>query len=334
MKLALFDARSYDVASFSTANGSYGHELAFFDVRLDARTAVLASGFPAVCSFVNDRLDAATLATLHAGGTRLVALRSAGFNHVDLDAAASLGLMVVRVPDYSPHAVAEHAFALLLGLVRKVPRSTARVRDANFSLEALVGFELNGKTMGVVGTGRIGRVVARIARGFGCRVVAFDPRPDDALAASLGLDYVPLERLFAEADIVTLHCPLTPATRHVVDAAAFARMKPGAILVNTGRGALIDTVALVAALKKGTLGGACLDVYEEEEALFFRDLSDRVLQDDVLARLLTFPNVVVTAHQGFLTREALADIARTTLDSVSAFASGRTPAGDVVVRRA
>ena len=319
MKVAVFDTRPYDTESFLAANEAFRHELAFFEPRLDERTAVLAAGFPAVCSFVNDRLDAAALMALHDGGVRLVALRSAGFNHVDLDAAAARGVRVVRVPEYSPHAVAEHAFALLLALVRRVPRSVARVRDANFSLAGLVGFDLHGKTLGVVGTGRIGRAAARIASGFGMRVVAYDPRPEDGLP----VEYVPLERLYEESDVVTLHCPLTPQTRHLIDGAALQRMKPGAILVNTGRGALIDTRALIAALKEGRLGGACLDVYEEEEGLFFRDRSDRVLQDDVLARLLTFPNVVVTAHQGFLTKEALAAIATTTLASVAAFEAGR-----------
>ncbi len=323
MRLAVFDTHDYDRDALLAANQDVGHELVFFQPRLDRHTAVLAQRFPAVCSFVSDRLDADALTVLKAGGTRLVALRSAGFNHVDLEASARLGLTVVRVPEYSPHAVAEHAFALLLALVRKIPRAVSRVREANFSLEGLVGFDLNGKTFGVVGTGRIGAAAARIAAGFGCRVLGHDLRTDPALAAATGLSYVALDELWQQADIVSLHVPLAPATRHLVDAAAFARMKPEVILINTGRGALVDSRALIQALKAERIGGAALDVYEEEEGLFFRDLSNEVLQDDVLARLLTFPNVLITAHQGFLTREALAAIAETTLASLSAFEGGQ-----------
>lgn len=323
MRLAVFDTHGYDREALLAANQGSGHELVFFQARLDRDTAVLARGFPAVCCFVNDRLDAEALAVLEAGGTRLVALRSAGFNHVDLEASARLGLTVVRVPEYSPHSVAEHAFALLLALVRKIPRAAARVREANFSLEGLVGFDLNGKTFGLVGTGRIGAAAARIAAGFGCRVLGHDLQTDPALAAATGLSYVALDELWQQSDIVSLHVPLAPATRHLVDAAAFARMKPEVILINTGRGALVDSRALIQALKAERIGGAALDVYEEEEGLFFRDLSNEVLQDDVLARLLTFPNVLITAHQGFLTREALAAIAETTLANLTAFERGQ-----------
>ncbi|MEO6057489.1 MAG: 2-hydroxyacid dehydrogenase [Gemmatimonadales bacterium] len=322
MRLAVFDAHSYDREAFQAANGRYGHELVFFEPRLDCHTAVVARGFPAVCSFVNDRLDADTLAQLKDVGVRLVALRSTGFNHVDLEAARRLDLTVVRVPEYSPHAVAEHAFGLLLALIRKIPRAAARVREANFALDGLVGVDLYGKTLGLVGTGRIGAAAARIAAGFGCRVLAHDPRPDDALAGETGLQYVALDELFQAADVISLHVPLTRATRHIVDEAAFGRMKPGVVLINTSRGALIDTRALITALKSGRIGAAGLDVYEEEEGLFFQDHSDEVLQDDVLARLLTFPNVLITAHQGFLTREALANIATTTLGSLTAFERG------------
>lgn len=322
MRLAVFDTHSYDREAFLEANRRCGHELVFFEPRLDCHTAVMARGFPAVCAFVNDRLDADALTELSGAGVRLVALRSSGFNHVDLEAAARLRLTVVRVPEYSPYAVAEHAFALLLALVRKIPRASARVREANFSLEGLVGVDLHGKTIGLVGTGRIGSAAARVAAGFGCRVLAHDPRPDARLAAETGLRYVPLDELFRAADIVSLHLPLTPATRRLVDESALAAMKPGVVLINTSRGALIDTRALIGALKSGRIGAAGLDVYEEEEGLFFSDHSDEVLQDDVLARLLTFPNVIITAHQGFLTREALADIASTTLASLTAFARG------------
>ncbi len=255
-------------------------------------------------------------------GVRLIALRSAGYNHVDLDAAARLGLSVVRVPAYSPHAVAEHAAALILTLNRRTHRAYNRVREANFSLDGLVGFDLHGKTVGVIGTGRIGAVMLRIMHGFGCRLLAHDVKEDVALTKEIPVRYVTLQELFGESDIVSLHVPLTPDTRHLIDAEALRRMKHGVVLVNTGRGALIDTRALIDALKRGQIGAAGLDVYEEEEGIFFKDLSEQVLQDDVLARLLTFPNTLITSHQGFLTREALANIAETTLANVRAFEHG------------
>lgn len=322
MRVAVFDTHRYDREALEEANQGRGHEFVFFEPRLTRETAALAAGFGAVCSFVNDALDAAALEILAAAGVRLIALRSAGYNHVDLEAAERLGLAVTRVPAYSPHAVAEHAAALVLALNRKVHRSYARVREWNFSLEGLVGFDLHGKTVGVVGTGHIGAVAARIFHGFGCRLLGYDLHQDGRLAAALGLHYVPLEVIYREADVITLHVPLTPTTYHLIDAAALARMKRGVILINTGRGALIDSRALIDALKSGHVGGAGLDVYEEEEGIFFQDLSSRVLKDDTLARLLTFPNVLITSHQGFLTREALAAIAGTTLDSVDAFARG------------
>jgi D-lactate dehydrogenase len=321
MDIAVFDTHKYDRLALETANAAYRYRLVFLEPRLTAETAPLAAGFPAVCSFVNDRLDRRALATLHAGGTRLLALRSAGYNHVDLRAAAELGLTVVRVPAYSPHAVAEHAVALILALNRKTHRAFNRVRDSNFELDGLVGYDLFGKTVGVIGTGRIGSVFAGIMRGFGCRVIAFDVRPDPMLAGTAGLTYAGREQVFAEADILSLHVPLTPDTRHLVDGAALGAMKRGVVLINTSRGALLDTRALIAALKTGHVGAAGLDVYEEEEGIFFRDLSEQVLQDDVLARLLTFPNVLITAHQGFLTREALESIATTTLENVRVFES-------------
>lgn len=321
MKLAVFDTHAFDEEFLKPAAAARGHEPTFFEARLTPQTASLARGFPAVCSFVNDRVDAACLKVLAEGGTRFIVLRSAGYNHVDVAAAHALGLRVARVPEYSPHAVAEHTFALLLALVRHLPRATARVRDANFALDGLVGFDLVGKQMGVVGTGRIGRVVARIAAGFGMTVVASDPAPD----ASTGLRYVALPELLATSDIVTLHCPLTPQTRHLIDAPALQTMKPRAVLLNTGRGALIDAPALVAALKANRLFGAALDVYEEEAGVFFEDLSGVVLQDDTLARLLSLPNVVLTSHQAFLTAEALDAIAHTTMANATDLERGVSP---------
>jgi D-lactate dehydrogenase len=321
VRIAVFDAHRHDRAFLDEANVGLGHSLTYFEPRLNAQTVALAAGFEVVCSFVNDRVDRETLARLREGGVRLVALRSAGFNHVDLEAAAELGVSVVRVPEYSPFAVAEHAVALVLALNRKIHRAHARVREGNFSLDGLLGFDLHGKTIGLVGTGRIGRAAARVFVGFGCRVIAHDRELSPAMR-ELGVAYVTIDELYERSDIVSLHVPLSPSTRHMIDAAALARMKRGVMLVNTGRGALIDSRALIAALKAGLVGSAGLDVYEEEEGVFFEDLSDQVLQDDVLARLLTFPNVIVTAHQGFFTREALAAIASTTLASVTAFERG------------
>jgi D-lactate dehydrogenase len=322
MRIALFDTHRFERDAFEAAGRRFRHELTLLEPRLTAQTAVLAAGHAAACSFVNDQVDARALAVLFEGGTRVLALRSAGYNQVDLEAADRLGIPVVRVPDYSPYAVAEHAVALMLALDRKIHRAWNRVREGNFSLEGLVGFDLHGRTVGVVGTGHIGGVAARILLGFGCQVLAHDLAPDAHLAAA-GVAYVGLPELYARSAIVSLHVPLSPATRHLVDAAALARMRPGVMLINTGRGALIDSRALIDALKAGQVGAAGLDVYEEEEGVFFRDLSDQVLQDDVLARLLTFPNVLITAHQGFLTHEALARIATTTLQSLEDFEAGR-----------
>lgn len=322
MDIAVFDARSYDRDALDAANQRYGHELRYVESRLGPHTAALARGVPVVCPFVNDTVDAETLRQLHEGGTRLLALRSAGYNHVDLAAAAALGLPVVRVPEYSPYAVAELAMCLVLALNRKIHRAYNRVREANFSLEGLVGFDLHGKTFGIVGTGRIGRTLARIAHGFGCRVIASDAYRNEELETSLGVEYVSLSELYGQADIISLHVPLTEDTQHLIDAAAIAQMKPGVMIINTSRGALVDARALIHGLKTRRVGSAGLDVYEEEGPIFFRDLSQQLLQDDVLARLLTFPNVLITSHQGFLTREALANIADTTLGSVTAFEKG------------
>lgn len=329
MKIAVFDTRSYDRESFVRENSAVGHELTFFEPRLTSETAVVAARHDAVCSFVHDRLDEPALGILREAGVRLITLRCAGYNHVDLAAAARLRLPVVRVPEYSPYAVAEHAVGLVLALNRKIHRAHARVREWNFSLEGLVGFDVHGKTVGIVGTGRIGQVAARIFRGFECRILAYDARPDARLAADLGVAYVELSDLFGGSDIISLHLPLTPLTHHMIDEAALGKMKRGVLLINTSRGALVDSRALVGALKEGRVGGAGLDVYEEEEGIFFEDLSNKVLQDDVLARLLTFPNVIITAHQAFLTREALDKIARVTLANATAFEKGDKLANEV-----
>lgn len=322
MRIILFSSRQYDSDTFTEANASHRYELHFQESHLDSETAVLAQGYEVVCPFVNDHVDAAVLERLRAGGTRMIALRSAGFNHVDLDAAARLGITVARVPAYSPHAVAEHAVGLILALNRRLPRAAARTREGDFSLHGLLGFDLHGKTVGVIGTGMIGRVFGRIMAGFGMQVLAHDPgTPADDLLA-LGARYVPLDTLLAGSDIVSLHCPLVAGTYHLIDGPALARMKRGAMLINTGRGGLVESNALIGALKDGQLGHLGLDVYEEEGGLFFEDHSNLPLQDDVLARLLMFPNVIVTAHQAFFTREAMSEIAQTTLANVAAWRNG------------
>jgi D-lactate dehydrogenase len=285
-----------------------------------------------VCAFVNDHLDKKTLQTLAAGGTQLIALRSAGFNHVDLASAQTLGLRVARVPEYSPHAVAEHAVALILSLNRKIHRAYNRVREGNFSLNGLVGFDLNKKTVGVIGTGRIGSVMAKILSGFGCQVIAHDIVQNPQLV-EIGVKYVSLEEILRNSDIISLHVPLTPQTHHLIDERALALTKPGVMLINTGRGALIETSALIKSLKSGHIGSAGLDVYEEEEGLFFEDLSGQILQDDKLARLLTFPNVLLTSHQAFLTEEALGNIAQVTLQNISEFESGHVLKNEVCAEK-
>jgi len=321
MDVAFFSTKPYERAPFEAANDAHGHRLEFLEPRLTSETAPLAEGFPGVCGFVNDRFDAAALEVLRSGGVRLLVLRSAGFNHVDLRAARESGITVAHVPEYSPHAVAEHTVALILALNRKVHRAYARVREGNFSLDGLMGFDLHGRTVGIVGTGRIGTVFAGIMAGMGCRLVAYDPVPNDE-CRSLGVSYVALQDVFEASHIVSLHCPLTPETHHLINADALRRMRDGVMLVNTSRGALVDTVAVVDALKAGKVGSLGLDVYEEEADLFFRDLSGVVIQDDVLMRLLTFPNVIVTGHQAFFTEEAVRNIAETTIANITAFERG------------
>lgn len=322
MQIAFFDSHHYDREAFELANKKFHHDIRFFETRLSTLTANLAAGHAAVCAFVNDRLDREVLKQLAEHGTRIVALRSAGFNHVDLAAARDFNLPVVRVPEYSPHAVAEHALALILALNRKTHRAYNRVRDGNFSLEGLVGFDLHGKTVGLIGTGKIGAAFAGVMLGLGLKVMAYDVRRDNALIAR-GVEYAELDQVLRQADIISLHVPLSKATHHLINSRTLDLTKPGVMLINTSRGALIETPALIESLKSGHLGSAGLDVYEEEEGIFFADHSGEILQDDQLARLMTFPNVLITSHQAFLTREALANIAQTTLQSISDFEAGK-----------
>lgn len=321
MRIAVFSTKPYDRTFLDLANEAHQHELVYIDARLTVETAALAGGFLGVCAFVNDRLDSQVLQLLQAGGTRLIALRSAGFNNVSLPEAERLGMTVVRVPAYSPHAVAEHAVALVLSLNRMTFRAYNRIREGNFSLDGLLGFDLLGKTVGVIGTGKIGLIFADIMHGFGCKLLASDPFP--SRDARDFLSYVPLAQLLAESDIVSLHCPLTPDTDHLIDAQAVGQMKTGVMLINTGRGRVVDTRAVIDGLKSGKIGRLGLDVYEEEENLFFQDLSQRVISDDMFMRLTTFPNVLITGHQAFFTAEALTNIAETTLANISAFEQGR-----------
>jgi D-lactate dehydrogenase len=323
MEIAIFSSTPYERRYFDEANANGHHRLNFFEVPLTAESAGLAVGYPAVCIFVNDRADAQVLESLEQGGTRLVALRCTGFNNVDLEAAARLGMNVVRVVDYSPNSVAEHAVALLLAINRKIHRAYNRTRDSNYSLDGLIGFDLMGKTVAVVGTGKIGRVFAKIMLGFGCEVIGYDPVPSREFEA-LGARYAAPGEIGERADVISLHGPLTPATHHIINAETLSRAKPGALLINTSRGGLIDTKAVIEALKAGQLGGVAIDVYEQEANLFFRDLSSVVIADDLIQRLVSFPNVIVTGHQAFLTREALTTICETTLQSATAFEQGQT----------
>jgi D-lactate dehydrogenase len=316
--IAFFDAKPYDRESFDRQAAGGGFDIRYYQARLGPDTVSLAEGSDAVCAFVNDDLSGPVLDALHAMGTRLIALRCAGFNNVALEKAFGR-IHVTRVPAYSPHAVAEHAAALLLALNRKTHKAYFRTRDGNFALNGLMGSDLHGKTTGIIGTGKIGRVAAGIFRGFGMEVLLSDPYQDPVWAASIGAAYAPLEEIYRRSDVISLHCPLTPESRHMIGRSAIGMMKPGVILINTSRGGLIDTRDLIQALKEGRIGAAGLDVYEEEDQYFFEDHSGSIIEDDVLARLLTFPNVLLTAHQAFFTKEALEAIARTTLDNVSAF---------------
>lgn len=324
IEVAVFDAKSYDREYLG--NEAYKDQIAwrFNDFRLSAQTALVAKGASAVCAFVNDQIDSACLEALAEVGVKLIALRCAGFNNVDLATANALGIKIVRVPAYSPHAVAEHTVGLLLTLNRKIHRAYNRVRESNFSLNGLVGFDVFGKKIGIVGTGRIGRITAQIFRGFDADVLAFDPFPSHDWAKNHNVQYRELNSVLQESDILSLHVPLLAETRHLVNAQSIATMKRGVFILNTSRGKLIDTIALINGLKSGHIGGVGLDVYEEEEGVFFEDLSGLVLQDDELSRLISFPNVLVTSHQAFLTREALTEIARVTSENLIAYANGKS----------
>lgn len=329
MKVAVFGTHSFDREYLHNLNSEFSHELVFFETRLTEETARLAEGFECVCCFVNDCLNAKVLEKLAMLKVGAVVLRSAGYNHVDLKEAARLGVRIMRVPEYSPHSVAEHAVALLMALNRHTHKAYNRVRELDFSLEHLMGFDLFGKTVGVIGTGKIGSAFAKIMKGFGCEVLAFDKKRSPDLETSGTVRYVELEEIYRRSDVISLHIPLLPATKHMIDRDAFAKMKANVFLINTGRGGLIETKALVEALKSRRIGAAGLDVYEEEDGIFYQNLSELGLKDDVLARLLTFPNVLITSHQGFFTHEALTNIARTTLQNVSDFQDGKTLKNEV-----
>ena len=322
VKIAFFDAKSYDRESFDRENGKFGFDIRYYKDRLTASTAQLAMGCDVACVFVNDECDARAIGQLAAHGVRLLALRCAGFNNVDMEAARGR-MAVVRVPAYSPHAVAEYAVTLMLSLNRKVYRSVCRTREGNFKLKGLMGFDMYGKTAGLVGLGRIARELAKILRGFGMQVLAYDPMPDEAFAREHGVRLTGLGELYAKSDIISLHCPLTDSTRHMVCRESIAMMKPGVMIINTGRGKLIRTEDLIAGLRSGQVGSAGLDVYEEEQEYFYEDRSDKMIDDDKLALLLMMPNVIVTSHQGFFTREAMRNIAATTLANIADWQAAR-----------
>ncbi|MBD2293158.1 2-hydroxyacid dehydrogenase [Anabaena sphaerica FACHB-251] len=328
MKVAVFSTKTYDRQFLEAANFPIQHELVFFEPRLNRDTAILAAGFPCVCAFVHDQVDASTLEILAAGGTRLIALRCAGFNNVDLATAAKLGITVVRVPAYSPYGVAEHAVGLILSLNRKIHRAYNRVRESNFSLNGLLGFNLYERTVGIIGTGKIGLILGQIMKGFGCNLLAYDLYKNPDLEA-LGGKYVELPELFANSDIISLHCPLMPETHHLINSEAIAQMKPGMMIINTSRGALIDTQAVIEGLKSGQIGYLGVDVYEQESELFFEDLSGEIIQDDIFQRLTTFPNVLITGHQAFFTEEALRNIADTTFANIADIEQGRSCANEI-----
>lgn len=322
MKIAFFSTKKYDMVSFNQVNENFGFEIDYFEETLNERNVLLTKGYEAICVFVNDKINAHVIASLKEYGVKTVALRCAGFNNVDVEAAKKTGLHVVRVPAYSPAAVAEHAVALILTLNRKIHKAYIRVRENNFSIENLTGFTVQGKTVGVIGTGLIGEAFAHIMSGFGCNIYAYDVYPKENLKAK-GVIYDSLENVLKVSDIVSLHCPLLPETHHIINKNTLAIMKKGAMLINTSRGALLDTVAVIDSLRNKHLGYLGIDVYEQEEGLFFNDLSEHIIEDDVLARLMTFPNVIITGHQGFFTWEALRQIAKVTFESLQAVKQNR-----------
>lgn len=322
MKVAMFSTRSYDIQHFEPLI-TETISIHFFDTQLNVQTAKLAIGFDAVCAFVNDELNADVLTQLNQAGIKYIAMRCAGFNNVDLSCAKKLGIMIVRVPAYSPEAVAEHAIALLMTLNRRIHKAYQRTRDANFSLEGLVGFNLHGKTVGIIGTGKIGVATMAILKGFGCKILASDPYPSDQ-AIALGAKYVSLETLFSNSDVISLHCPLTAENKHLLNEQSFDLMKDGVTIINTSRGGLLNAFDAIQALKTGRIGGLGLDVYEEEEQLFFGDHSSEIITDDTFRRLSACHNVIFTGHQAFLTKEALTSIAMTTLDNLTDLEAGKT----------
>ena len=328
-RIVFFGAKSYDRESFDKVNEKFGFELKYFKAHPTLDNVSLTQGATAVCVFVNDPVNADIVQAMADHGVKLIALRCAGYNNVDLQAAAEVGIRVVRVPAYSPHAIAEYALALMLAADRHIPRAVTRTRDGNFSLQGLLGFDLYGKTLGVIGTGKIAKVLVRMLSGFGMTILGYDPYPDEEFALVNAMQYVTLDELFQRSDIITLHCPLTPETRYVINAESIAKMKDGVMIVNTGRGQLIDTNALIEGLKSRKIGSAALDVYEEEGNYFYEDTSDAVIVDDTLARLLSFNNVYVTSHQAFFTREALHNIANTTLRNVKDFVEGKSLINEV-----
>lgn len=331
-KIAVFDAKPYDRVTFDRVNEKYGFELTYHKEHLDINNVVLANGADAVCIFVNAVVDSDVVAKLKSYGINLIALRCAGFNNVDILAAEKHGVKVVRVPDYSPHAIAEHTLALMLCLNRKVHRAFLRTRDGNFSLVGFEGFDMYGKTVGVIGTGKIGKVAIGLFKGLGMNVLAYDLYPDNAFAEAEGIKYVTLDELYANSDIITLHCPLTKETEYLICDESIKKMKDGVMIVNTGRGKLIHTRHLIDGLLSRKIGYAGLDVYEEEGAYFYEDHSDAVMTDDVLARLLSFNNVIVTSHQAFFTQEAMENIANTTMNSISDFFAGKELKNQVVYK--
>jgi len=327
MKIAFFDTKPYDKTWIEPLSAEYGYTIKFFEHKLNADTAVLADGYCVVCAFVNDTLNSEVVDILYKGGVKLIALRCAGYNNVDFKSAYGR-INVVRVPAYSPFAVAEHAAALMLSLNRRIHRAYVRTRDNNFNINGLMGFDLNGKTAGIIGTGKIGQIFLGICKGFGMKTIAYDPYPIN----NPDFEYVTLESLFEKSDIVSLHCPLTPETKHIVNKDSLAKIKPEALLINTSRGALVDTHALIDALRSSSIGGAGLDVYEEEEEYFFEDFSNEVMVDDDLARLLSFPNVLITSHQGFFTREAMQEIAAVTMKNIYAFETDQVLENEICYR--